>query len=291
MRNYNILRTYCEKIFLIGSGNFWFENDTIGDDKSLFYRAYNTLLFFMYGLMTILEIMAALMGEFPEDEKRDSVTFAVSHTIVMIKILSVVLNKSLIRRMNQKMISACERYETPSLMADKFRIMKINVIAYFATVYGSCFFFVFEGLRKLFDDSHFVTIVTYYPAYEDDSVIATVFRVFTTGILFVMMLSMILTVDSFTMVYLIMYKYKFITLRIYFENLRADIDNLNKLGKKILAVEKLTKGLVEGIVMHNEVLRLSKEIDAAFGTVIALQVLQSSGSAVSLLLQIAVSII
>lgn len=104
-------------------------------------------------------------------------------------------------------------------------------------------------------DSHFVTIVTYYPPYEDDSLLATVFRIFTTGILFFMMISMILTVDSFTMVYLIMYKYKFITLRIYFEDLRAEIDSLNKLGKKTLAVEKLTKGLIEGIVMHNEVLR------------------------------------
>lgn len=142
---------------MIGSGNFWFEDDTIGDDKSLFYRAYNTLLFFMYGFMTILEIMAALMGDFPEDEKRDSVTFAVSHTIVMIKILSVVLNKSLIKSMNRKMITACEQYETPSLMADKYKIMKINVIAYFVTVYGSCFFFVFEGLRKLFDGKFYIT--------------------------------------------------------------------------------------------------------------------------------------
>lgn len=35
--------------------------------------------------------------------------------------------------------------------------------------------------------------------------------------------------------------------------------------------------------------RMAKDIDQAFGTVIALQLLQSSGSAVSLLLQIAVS--
>lgn len=138
-------------IFRIGSGNFWFEEDKIGHDKSLFYRAYTTMLFFMYGFMTVLEIMAAFMGDFPEDEKRDSMTFAVSHTIVMIKIFSVVLKKNLIKNLNLKMIKVCEQYETPSLMAEKFKIMKINVVAYFVTVYGSCFFFVFEGLRKLFN--------------------------------------------------------------------------------------------------------------------------------------------
>lgn len=150
MKNYNILKTYCERIFLIGSGNFWFEEDTIGNDKTLFYRACNILLFFMYGFMTILEIMAALIGDFPEDEKRDSVTFAVSHTIVLIKILSVVHNKKFIRSLNRKMIKVCEQYEKPSLMANKYRIMRMNIIAYWINVYGSCFFFVIEALLKVF---------------------------------------------------------------------------------------------------------------------------------------------
>lgn len=104
-------------------------------------------------------------------------------------------------------------------------------------------------------ESHFVTVVTYYPTYGDDSLPATTFRVFTTGVLFIMMLTMILTVDSITMIYLIMYKYKFITLRIYFENLRVEFDRLNNLGKKEQAAEKMTQGLIEGIVMHSEILR------------------------------------
>lgn len=150
MKNYDILKTYCQRIFLVGSGNFWYKENEIGDDRSLFYRAYNILLFFTYGFMTILEIMAALTGGYPEDEKRDSVTFAVSHTIVMIKIFSVIGNKSLIKTLNHKMVTVCESYEESALMAQKYKIMKINVVAYFVTVYGSAFFFVFEGLRKMF---------------------------------------------------------------------------------------------------------------------------------------------
>ena len=150
MKNHYILKTCCERIFLVGSGNFWYKENEIGDDRTLLYRAYNALLLFMYGFMTIFEIMAAVMGDYPEDEKRDSVSFAVSHTIVMIKIFSVITNKSLIKDLNRKMVSVCESYEETPLMAKKYKIMKINVVAYVSTVYGSCFFFVFEGLRKVF---------------------------------------------------------------------------------------------------------------------------------------------
>ncbi|KAJ0175162.1 hypothetical protein K1T71_009303 [Dendrolimus kikuchii] len=288
MKNYTYLKNYCNKIFFVGTGNFWFEENS-KDDKSLLYRMYSTILFFTYGLMTILEIMAAVIGDFPEDEKRDSVSFAVSHTIVMIKILSVMLNKDLIKSLNQKMVSLCQCYEEELLMEEKYRIIKINVVAYFVTVYGSAACFVFEGLRKVGNGFHFVTVVTYYPSFDDDTILATVFRIFTSLVLFMLMMTMIVSIDFLTLSHLILYKYKFITLRHYFQNLKDDFDRINIAGEPQKAAERLEKGLIEGIVMHGELIRLSKEIDKAFGTVMALQLFQSSGSAVSLLLQIALS--
>nr|QEE82757.1 odorant receptor 39 [Conogethes pinicolalis] len=289
MKNYVILKTYCEKIFLVGSGNFWYEENEIGNDNSWYYKIFRGTLFSLYGFMTILEIMAVIFGNFPEDEKRDCVTFAVSHTIVMIKIFSVVSNKELIRTMNRNMVNICEPYEEPKLMADKYRIVKLNVMAYFCVVYGSAVCFVLEGLRKLFDGSHFVTVVTYYPTFEDNSICATGFRILTTVMLMLMMMTMIVSVDSFTMAYLIMLKYKFITLRHYLEGITEDFHKMNNSGNSRLAAERLTNGLVEGIVMHKDLLRMAKDIDQAFGTVIALQLCLSSGSAVSLLLQFALS--
>nr|ALM26210.1 odorant receptor 21 [Athetis dissimilis] len=289
MKNHYILKTYCERIFLIGSGNFWYKENEIGDDRTLLYRAYSGLLFFIYGFMTVLEIMAATIGDYPEDEGRDAVTLALSHTIVMIKIYSVVSNKSFIKKLNEKMVTVCERYEEDALMAEKYKIMKINVIGYIVNVYGCCFFFIFEGIRKRFSGSHFVTVVTYYPQYEDDSMPATAVRILATLILYMMMLTMIYAADTFTMVYLIMYKYKFITLKKYFENLREEFFALIDRGEHDMATEKLANGLVEGIKMHNTLIGLSSDIYKAFGTVMALQVCQSSGSAVSLLLQIALS--
>ncbi|CAB3253585.1 unnamed protein product [Arctia plantaginis] len=186
------------------------------------------------------------------------------------------------------MITVCQSYEDHTLMAEKYKIMKINVVAYVGTVYGSCAFFILEGLRKMYVGSHFVTVVTYYPSYGDDTAIANFVRVCGTLVLLVMMVTMIVSVDSFTMVYIIMYKYKFITLRHYFENLREEVERLNQRDNN-LAEEKVLNGLIEGIEMHSNLLKLSKEIDKAFGTVMALQLCQSSGSAVSILLQIALS--
>ena len=70
-----------------------------------------------------------------------------------------------------------------------------------------------------------------------------------------MMISMILSVDAFTMIYLIMYKYKFMTLKQYFENLREEFFALNKRGEYDMATEKMASGLVEGIKMHNTLIR------------------------------------
>ncbi|XP_026332445.1 uncharacterized protein LOC113239608 [Hyposmocoma kahamanoa] len=288
MKTYQLLKSHCSKIFFSGTGNYWYEGNAIGNDKSLFYRLYAIILISTYAFMTVLEIMAALIGDFPNDEKSDSVTFAVSHTIVMIKIFSVILNKNLIKSLNKSIATVCETYENPMLMAEKYRIIKINILAYVLVVYGAVAGFVFEGLRKLFSGSHFVTIVTYYPSYEDNSSLATSFRVFTTIVLSVMMVTMIVSVDSFTMMYLIIFKYKVITLRHYFDGLREEFDRNNKSDAKG-ASEKLSKGLIEGIIMHSELLRILKDIDTAFGTVMAMQLCQSSGSAVSLLLQIALS--
>lgn len=100
-----------------------------------------------------------------------------------------------------------------------------------------------------------MTVVTYYPKFEDDSMGATFARVLATVILYFLMITMIMSVDSFTMIYLIMYKYKFITLKQYFENLREEVSALNARREYDMATEKMAAGLVEGIQMHNTLLR------------------------------------
>ncbi|KAM3965508.1 LOW QUALITY PROTEIN: uncharacterized protein ACR2FA_000355 [Aphomia sociella] len=289
INNRDIIYSYCKNSFLIGTGNFWFEEGVIGNDRNWYYKLYTSFLISIYFCMTVLEIIAALFGVFPDDEASDAVTFSVSHTIVMIKIFSILFHKDLIKVINKNMIENCEKHEEPHLMDHMYKILKINVFAYFFVVYGAVVCYVFEGLRKTYEGSHFVTIVTCYPTYEDNSLIATVVRIITTIILCLMMMTMIISVDSYTLANLIMYKYKLITLRHYFENLREEFDKTSKSGNLELAAEKLTNGFVEGIVMHNQLLKLAKDVHEAFGTVLSLQLLLSSGSAVSLLLQIAVS--
>lgn len=66
-------------------------------------------------------------------------------------------------------------------------------------------------------------------------------RVSTTIVLIVMMISMIVTVDGFALVNLIIFKYKFITLRNYFEKLRTDFDKLLETGYQRIAAEKFEK--------------------------------------------------
>jgi hypothetical protein len=151
MKNYDLIKKFCNRIYIIGSGNYWYEENAIGNDRNCFYVLYSTLIFSIYGIMTILEIMAAILGDFPEDEKRDSITLAVSHAIVMVKIYCTKVNKSIVKRLNKNMVKVCEAHEKPKIMMEKYKIVRINVIAYFLVVYTSASCFIFEGLRKVFE--------------------------------------------------------------------------------------------------------------------------------------------
>ncbi|XP_045512994.1 uncharacterized protein LOC123707187 isoform X2 [Pieris brassicae] len=288
MKNYYILKTFCKRIFLVGTGNFWYENGEIGDDSSIYYRTLSSILFFAYCFMTLLEIMAAFMGDFPEDERRDSITLSVSHSILLIKIFSIIYNKIIIKQHMYDIVRVCERYEKESLLKERYRFLKMNVLAYCITVYSSAAFFVLEGLKKAYSGSHFVTIITYYPSHNNDTGLATFIRIFNTVILYIMLLSMII-VDGFAISNLVILKYKFITLRHYFEDLRKDVEKICEMGNYKTAGERLTNGVIEGIVMHKELLRLSQVIDKVFGTAMAFQLCQSSGAAVSLMLLFALS--
>lgn len=70
-----------------------------------------------------------------------------------------------------------------------------------------------------------------------------------------MMLLNMVVVDGFTIINLIILKNKFITLRHYFEELSADVEKLCEKGNYERAGERLSDGVIAGIVMHKELLR------------------------------------
>lgn len=100
--------------------------------------------------MTSLEIMAVFMGELPDDERRDSITLSVSHPVVMIKIFLIIYNKKIIRQYVYDIVRVCKPHEKESMTNERYRLMKLNVTAYFVTVYSSAAFFVLEGVKKAY---------------------------------------------------------------------------------------------------------------------------------------------
>ncbi|XP_048484594.1 uncharacterized protein LOC105380177 [Plutella xylostella] len=286
MKDYLVLRRACEKIYYAGGGDFWFEEGTIGNDNHILYKAYTLSIFSMCIVMTVLEILAVFAGDFPDDEHSDAVTFALSHTMVLAKMSSVVARKRVVRALCRDAARVCAAHEDPQLMATKARIIRMNVAAYFACVYGSCVFYIFEGLRKLyFDGTHFVTIVTYWPSFSDNSASATAFRIICTLVLNLMMLPMI-AFDSLAVTFLIIIKYKFITLRQFFERLEGEFCDVASRESLEAATELFERRVKEGIGMHQELLRITKELDKSFGILIALSVCLSFVSDISLLLSL-----
>nr|CAG38120.1 putative chemosensory receptor 19 [Heliothis virescens] len=289
MKDRDILFKYCKVMFYIGSGNCWYKEDEIGNDRSILYRVCSASLMLLYSYMAIFELIAFAFGNFPEEEKRQALIGGAGHTVMLLKALFLTTKKLPIRSLNRKIVSICEDYEDSALMARKYKIMKINAISYLGLVNGGVLLYIIEGLRNMLNGSHFVTVVTYYPSFEDDSMLATIVRVFNTIIFIMIMLTIVISVDTYIVTYFIMYRYKFITLRKYFENLRNDFFTLIERKEVELATEKLANGLVEGIKMHSSLIRLKPEIDKAFATVSAIRVFESSSLAVCLLFEISPS--
>ncbi|KAL4710958.1 hypothetical protein ACJJTC_017923 [Scirpophaga incertulas] len=240
-KNYDILKSFCKYMFFMGYGNFWYENgeSSVGNDKNILYRIVSFLIFTTFGIMTSLEILAALYGEFSEGEKADSVILSVSHTIVVIKIYLMILYKEKIRLLNEKMVKICEPYEDNQIKENRLRLIKINVYGYAVSVYIPLFLFLMEGIRRVFAGSHYVTVVTYYPSYEDNSLFANIIRIFFTFVFVHFLICMVFGLDGFTVTHFIMYKYKFITLRRYFNSLRDEVVEMKASGNLKLAAMKL----------------------------------------------------
>ncbi|KAL4710987.1 hypothetical protein ACJJTC_017952 [Scirpophaga incertulas] len=258
MKNYVILKMICKKMFLGGYGNFWYEEgpNSVGNDSTILYWLYTRIVFGAYGVMAILELLAAFCGDFPDEQKADAM--ALSHEL-----------------------PASNGYET--------EIYKLIVITYAASVFITLILFLVEGFRRVFQGSYYVTVITYYPRAEDNDPLANFIRILFTVIFVSFVENMVTGLDGLTVTHLIMYRYKFITLRNYFNTLRDDVLRIKDSGNCILAAEKLTSGLIEGIVMHKELLRLILDLDDVFGTITALQLFLCSGTAVAIMLQIALS--
>lgn len=95
-------------------------------------------------------------------------------------------------------------------------------------------------------------MVTYLPQYEDQTFIASFFRVFFYMTWLYMMLPM-MSADCFPITHLITLTYKFITLRHHFVRIRVKFDKDVLVDRK-KAEEDLRSEFVEGVIMHQKLM-------------------------------------
>ncbi|CAH2087092.1 unnamed protein product [Euphydryas editha] len=281
-----LLKAYCKYVYYAGAGNFWFENIR---QESVYYKIYNLVSFTIYFTMIFLENLAAIFGNFPEVEKKSAIMFSAIHDIILIKMFFMLYYKSSIKKLNYEMVSVMRDKEEEHIMKKQKRTVVWGIIFYIITVYLSLGAYGIESLRKaIVEDTPFYTVVTYFPGYYDDSILANIFRVFFYITWLYMMLPMI-SVDCMPIIHLILMTYKFITLCHYYESLRATFEkNLTVMSNED-AAKILKAGCIEGIKIHQKLMFLVEEIHRVFGIIMSLQVCESSAVAVLLLLRLALS--
>ncbi|XP_048484714.1 uncharacterized protein LOC105381756 [Plutella xylostella] len=285
MNSRSLLRDYCKYAYYTGIGDYWFEPLY---PETAWYRVCFYLSFTIYLSLILFENLAAWFGEFPDVEKNSSVMFAVIHSIVLTKMFLVVFRKEAVKQINIEMANVGSDLEEAALMRRQYSKVRSGILCYMLSVYASLGTYAAESARRsIVEGTPFYTVVTYYPKYEDTSTTADVFRVLFYIIWVVMMMPMIFA-DCFPITHVIILSFKFITLRRHFERVREVFDE-DLLMKRSDAVERMGDGFLQGILMHQKLIRLTDDIHRIFGIIMSLQVCESSAVAVLLLLRLAQS--
>ncbi|XP_075979648.1 uncharacterized protein LOC142978917 [Anticarsia gemmatalis] len=282
----SLLRNVCKYVYYAGAGNCWYEN-IYPESKS--YQLYSVITFSIYTTMIFLENVAALFGNFPEVEKNSAVMFSAIHNIVLTKMFLLLYHKKSIRKLNYEMATVGEDLEEEHVMNKQYTKAKVGISLYIISVYLSLIAYGVESARRaIVEGAPFYTVVTYLPFYDDNSVVALIFRIFFYITWLYMMLPM-MSADCMPITHLITMTYKFITLCHHYESIRKEFEQDLLTMNKTEATEKLKARCLEGIRMHQKLLYLADEIHRVFGIIMSLQVCESSAVAVLLLLRLALS--
>ncbi|XP_013183620.1 putative odorant receptor 85d [Amyelois transitella] len=286
MKTRKLLKDFCKYVYYAGIGNYWSENMY---PETVLYKMYTTVSFSIYTTMIFLENLAALFGDFPEVEKNSANMFFAIHNIVLTKMALLMYHKESIRKLNFEMAAVGEKFEEEHVMKRQYLKVKIGILLYVVSVYLSLGAYGVESTRRAYAEGvPFYTVVTYLPYYDDDSTIASFFRVFFYVTWLYMMLPM-MSADCLPIAHLVMLAFKFMTLCHHYDRIREEFDHDVLTLNKKRAVEKLKAGFLEGILMHQQLLHLADEIHRVFGIIMSLQVCESSAVAVLLLLRLALS--
>nr|WCC57412.1 odorant receptor 12 [Papilio glaucus] len=281
-----LLMNICRLINCTGLGDYWNE----GNNDNYRSKVHMIISFTAYIIMVFLENLAAFFGDFPKVEKNSAVMFSVIHNTVLAKMFLLMYHKRSIRKLNSEMAQLGADMEDDVTMNNQYKKVKYGLLLYVVSVYLSLLAYGVESLRKcVFEGTPFYTVVTYFPSYDNTSSLASVLRVFFYMTWLYMMLPM-MSADCLPIVHLILMAYKFITLCNHFKKISKDFSRNTRNMRKESAILKLKFGCTQGILMHQKLILLVKEVNRVFGMIMSLQVCESSAVAVLLLLRLAISL-
>lgn len=151
-----VLRNVCRYVYYAGAGNCWYE-DIYRESK--YYQFYSVITFSTYTIMTFLENMAALFGNFPEVEKNSAVMFAAIHNIVLAKMFLLLYHKTSIRKLNYEMATVGENFEEDYVMRKQYRKIKVGIFLYIISVYLSLIAYGVESARRSIVEGWFTILL------------------------------------------------------------------------------------------------------------------------------------
>lgn len=144
-KTHTIIKNVCMAVYALGNGNFWYEPLSIHRNV---YKLYSLFVYFDIITFILMEGLAGLFGDYPEDQTNEARLYAVTHILQLVKIYSLYYYRGKIININHDMVKICEAYEKDDVLKRQARKVKRFILTYFGTCYVTAAFVIFSGVHR-----------------------------------------------------------------------------------------------------------------------------------------------
>lgn len=153
LSDYHVLRRVCRLMKMCGLEDYWHDSP---DDDSLWYRCFTRITFMLYIMVTILELLEALLNHsYPVDLHNDVIFQGPAHMLIIFRLTAFIVSKRKIRDFHRHVVKACKGFEDDKIMKKLCTKVRTTVFLQYCFAYIIIGLYWYEGFVRAFRKGRF----------------------------------------------------------------------------------------------------------------------------------------
>lgn len=156
---FNILKNLCRNIYLIGVGDFWYEQTKMPKWRQVLYCIYCFITASMNFLFILNESLEVVFSTYPEAMHRDAISYSLAHINIYYKMHLFKRAKPQIKGMLKELIKVCDGYEDLEILKIQHKKTRLALILQFLVIYFALVMYILEALRRMFVEGNNLNVI------------------------------------------------------------------------------------------------------------------------------------